>query len=65
MGLYIVCIAIFLLVLILVMSTSTRKPKAIKCEEKLPVEDAPDKFELYESVLQFMNKQRQYIQSLD
>ena len=65
MGPYIACVALLLLLVMLVMTSSRRKSKVVVSDVTPPeLDESDDKFDLYESVYQFMVKQSRYIQSL-
>lgn len=68
MKFYLGCLVIFLLVIMISIVTTRRKTKVILNEVK-DIEnndlDEPDKFDLYESIYEFMTKQNQYIQSIN
>jgi hypothetical protein len=67
MGFYLGCFVIFILLIMISIVTTRRKSKVILDEVKDPQDNAlddPDKFDLYESIYDFMTKQNQYIQSI-
>lgn len=68
MNFYVGCLIIFLLVLLVTIVTTRRKAKVvleeIKEQEAIIDEITTDKFDLYESIYDFMTKQNQYIRSL-
>jgi len=68
MNFYVGCLIIFLLVLIVTIVATRRKTKVVleevKAQEAIIDEIAADKFDLYESIYDFMTKQNQYIRSL-
>lgn len=68
MNFYVGCLIIFLLVLIVTIVATRRKTKVVleevKEQEAIIDEIAGDKFDLYESIYDFMTKQNQYIRSL-
>lgn len=68
MRFYLGCLVIFVLVIMISIVTTRHKTKVILDEvkelEAMPLDD-PDKFDLYESIYEFMTKQSQYIQSMD